>query len=61
MATFDHPSAPTLRGMRKQIAVLVTVIAAAGAAELVVSTTDERDEGYWNSPPAPSELRAGGR
>jgi hypothetical protein len=41
-----------LRAMRIQIALLAAAIAAAGAAEIVVSTTDDRDEDYWRSAPA---------
>ena len=58
MNTSTQPGEPTLRPMRKQIAVLVAAITAAGVAELIVSTTDERDEAYWNSTPAPHEVRA---
>jgi hypothetical protein len=37
--------------MRMQIAVLVLVVAASGAAEALVSTLDERDDAYWKSSP----------
>jgi hypothetical protein len=47
--------------MRKQIAVLVAAIVAAGAAEFIVSTTDDRDDAYWNSTPAPETVRAARR
>ena len=47
--------------MRTQIALLVAAIAAAGAAEYIVSTTDDRDEAYWNSTPAPQIVRAENR
>ena len=52
---------PTLRRMRTQIALLVAAIAAAGAAEFIVSTTHDRDEAYWNSTPAPETVRAAER
>ena len=47
--------------MRTQIALLLAVIVASGAAELIVSSKDNRDETYWNSTPAPETVRAGRR
>ena len=61
MNTSTRPADPTLRPMRTQIALLVAAIAAAGAAEFIVSTTDDRDEAYWNRAPAPQVVRAENR
>jgi hypothetical protein len=47
--------------MRTQIALLVAAIAAAGAAELIVSTSDDRNEAYWRSSPAPENVSAQAR
>ena len=58
MNTFTWSRGPTLRGMRTQIALLVATIVAAGAAELIVSTTDDRNDAYWKSSPAPENVSA---
>lgn len=58
MNTSTRSPRPTLRRMRTQIALLIAAIAAAGAAEYIVSTTDDRDEAYWNRTPAPETVRA---
>ena len=58
MNTFTPSADPTLRAMRTQIALLVATVVAAGATELLVSATDDRDEAYWRSTPAPENVRA---